>query len=80
MWDKRCSGSYGTVGRREVLSAHSLLGATEEDLVPLLQEAADICQEREIPITGVITDGQHSIRNAVARVLPKAAHQLCHFH
>ena len=64
----------------EILSARSLLGATEEDLVPLLQEAADICQELEIPITGVITDGQHSIRNAVARVLPKAAHQLCHFH
>jgi hypothetical protein len=46
----------------------------------LLQEAADICQELEIPITGVITDGQHSIGNAVAGVLPKAAHQLCHFH
>ena len=64
----------------EVLSAHSLLGATEEDLVPLLQEAAGVCQHLQIPITGVITDGQHSIRNAVARVLPNAAHQLCHFH
>jgi hypothetical protein len=64
----------------EVLSAHSLLGATEEDLVPLLQEAADVCQQLQIPITGVITDGQHSIRNVVARVLPNAAHQLCHFH
>lgn len=72
LWRDCCSG--------EVLSARSLLGATEEDWVPLLQEAADMCQALEIPMTGVITDGQHSIRNAVARVLPKAAHQLCHFH
>jgi len=67
-----CSGA--------VLSARSLLGATEDDLVPLLQEAASLCQELDIPIAGVLTDGQHSIRNAVAHVLPKAAHQLCHFH
>jgi len=80
MWDKRSSGCCVTVGRREVLSAHSLLGATEEDLAPLLQEAVSICQDLEIPIAGVITDGQHSIRNAVASVLPNAAHQLCHFH
>jgi hypothetical protein len=28
----------------------------------------------------VITDGQRSIRNAVANVLPEIPHQLCHFH
>ncbi len=39
----------------EVLSARSLLGATEDDLVPLLQEAASLCQELDIPIAGVIT-------------------------
>lgn len=44
----------------EVLVARSLLGATENDLVPLLEEAMDICQQMEIPIVGVITDGQHS--------------------
>jgi hypothetical protein len=33
-----------------------------------------------VPITGVISDGQHPIREAVRRVLPGAAHQLCQFH
>jgi hypothetical protein len=28
----------------------------------------------------VISDGQHSIRNAVASALPEVPHQLCHFH
>ena len=64
----------------EVLVARSLLGATENDLVPLLVEAARICQELDIPTRGVITDGQRSIRNAVASALPDIPHQLCHFH
>jgi transposase-like protein len=29
---------------------------------------------------GVISDGQHSIRLAVAQVLPGVPHQLCQFH
>jgi transposase-like protein len=29
---------------------------------------------------GVITDGQRSIRNAVASALPDISHQLCQFH
>ena len=33
-----------------------------------------------MPITGVISDGQDSIRKAVARALPGVPHQLCHFH
>src|SRR5437016_11008770 len=64
----------------EVLVARSLLGATENDLVPLLEEVASICRQLEIPIAGVMSDGQRSIRNAVARALPGVAHQLCHFH
>lgn len=64
----------------EVLVARSLLGATENDLIPLLEEAARICRELDIPIKGVITDGQRSIRNAVASALPGIPHQLCHFH
>ncbi len=64
----------------EVLVARSLLGATENDLAPLLEEAASLCRKLEIPILGVITDGQRSIRNAVARTLPGVPHQLCHFH
>lgn len=64
----------------EVLVARSLLGATEKDLIPLLEEAARICRELDIPIKGVITDGQRSIRNAVASALPDIPHQLRHFH
>ncbi len=64
----------------EVLVARSLLGATENDLVPLLVEAATVCRQLNIPIAGVITDGQRSIRNAVASALPGIPHQLCHFH
>src|SRR5256884_227929 len=64
----------------EVLVARSLLGATEHDLVPLLEEAARLCRQLDIPITAVISDGQRSIRKAVARALPGVPHQLCHFH
>ena len=74
LWVPRdcCSG--------EVLLARSLLGATEHDLVPLLEEVASVCQALQVPIKGVISDGQHSIRKAVARALPGVPHQLCHFH
>ncbi len=61
----------------EVLLARSLLSACEADLAHLLREAQ---QELDVPIRGVISDGQHSIRNAVQAVLPDVSHQLCHFH
>jgi len=61
----------------EVLLARSLLGATEEDLAPLLRE---VQAALTVPIVGVVSDGQHSIRNAVASVLPHVPHQLCQFH
>lgn len=61
----------------EILLARSLLGATQEDLVPLLSEVRDAL---EVKIAGVISDGQRSIRNAVASALPGVPHQLCQFH
>ena len=61
----------------EVLLARSLLGATEGDLVPLLREVADALP---VPIRGVISDGQASIRNAVRTALPGVPHRLCQFH
>ncbi len=61
----------------EVLLARSLLGGTEKDLVPLLREVADALV---VPITGVVSDGQHSIRKAVQSALPGVPHQLCQFH
>jgi hypothetical protein len=34
----------------------------------------------DIPIDGVVSDGQQSIRKAVEVALPGIAHGLCHFH
>jgi hypothetical protein len=68
----------------EVLLARSLLSATEGDLAPLLVEVRDALagkrSDEAIPLLGVISDGQHSIRKAVARALPGVPHQLCQFH
>jgi len=61
----------------EVLLARSLLSACEADLASLLRE---VQQMIGVPIRGVISDGQRSLRNAVQRVLPDVPHQLCHFH
>jgi hypothetical protein len=61
----------------EVLLARSLLSATSEDLTVLLREvAANI----GVPIAGVVSDGQHSVRLAVRLALPGVPHQLCQFH
>lgn len=61
----------------EILLARSLLSSSSEDLVPLLVE---VKQGLDVPIAGVVSDGQISIRKAVATALPEAAHGLCHFH
>jgi len=61
----------------EVLLARSLLSATHDDLAHLVQA---VQQALSVPIVGVITDGQPSIRAAVAQALPGVPHQLCHFH
>ena len=37
-------------------------------------------QGLSVPIVGVVSDGQTSIRKAVASALPEAVHGLCHFH
>src|SRR5260370_930506 len=61
----------------EVLLARSLLSATITDLAALL---AEVRAALPVPITGVVSDGQDTIRKAVARELPGVPHQLCHFH
>lgn len=60
-----------------VLLARSLLSGTAEDLAVLLREAVEAVG---VPVAGVISDGQRSIRKAVAEMLPGVPHQLCHFH
>jgi hypothetical protein len=61
----------------EVLLAKSLLSATIRDVAGLLAEVRDALP---VPITGVISDGQDTLRKAVAQELPGVPHQLCHFH
>ena len=60
-----------------VLLARSLLSATAQDLAALLRE---VVAAVGVPVAGVISDGQPSIRKAVAQVLPGVPHQLCQFH
>jgi hypothetical protein len=61
----------------EVLLARSLLRGTEDDLAGLL---AEVTAALPVPVAGVVSDGQHPIRAAVARMLPGVPHQLCQFH
>src|SRR4051812_1941361 len=61
----------------ELLLARSLLSATIKDLKALLSEA---CRAVPIPIRGVVSDGQSTIRKAVAQAPPGVPNQLCHFH
>jgi hypothetical protein len=61
----------------EVLLARSLLSSTQDDLAKLIRE---VKRELEVPIAGVVSDGQDSIRKAVKKALDGVPHQLCHFH
>jgi hypothetical protein len=60
-----------------VLLARSLLSGRQQDLAELIGRVRD---GLPVPITGVVSDGQHSVRKAVAQALPGVPHQLCHFH
>jgi hypothetical protein len=61
----------------EVLLARSLLSSCQDDLAKLLREVKGALG---VPIAAVVSDGQTSIRKAVAEALKGVPHQLCHFH
>src|SRR5262249_7866397 len=61
----------------EILLARSLLSSTAKDLAGLITE---VQRALPVPITGVISDGQESLRNAVKQALKGVPHQLCQFH
>ena len=61
----------------EILLARTLLSSSQEDLAVLLREVKEVLP---VPVSGLVSDGQLSIRGAVARVFPDEPHQLCHFH
>jgi len=51
----------------ELLLAQSLLSSTAKDLAGLITQ---VRKALPVPITGVVTDGQESLRKAVAQALP----------
>jgi hypothetical protein len=71
----------------EVLLARCLLSATAADLAGLITSVRAALGDGGgdgggggVPITAALSDGQHSVRNAVRLALPGVPHQLCHFH
>uniref|UniRef100_A0ABX1PUU4 Transposase n=1 Tax=Aromatoleum anaerobium TaxID=182180 RepID=A0ABX1PUU4_9RHOO len=67
---------------RDVLSGHllcacSLLSSARAELAALLGE---VVAALPVPVAAIVSDGQHSLREAVAAVLPGVPHQLCQFH
>jgi hypothetical protein len=61
----------------EIILARPLLSSTQDDLAALLTEAANALP---VPVCGVVSDGQLSIRGAVKMAFPEIPHQLCQFH
>jgi hypothetical protein len=60
----------------ETLLARNLQSADKNSIATLISEIKAL----GIPVKGVISDGQRSIRLAVKQALPGIPHQLCHFH
>src|SRR3954451_4776129 len=61
----------------EVLLARGLLSSSQDDLAALLGE---VKAALPVPVAGVVSDGQTSIRNAVEVALDGVPHQLCQSH
>jgi hypothetical protein len=64
----------------ELLLARPLLSRTQGDLTALLKEIKELLEELVVPIKGILSDGEETIRSAVAFVFPEVPHQLCQFH
>jgi hypothetical protein len=61
----------------EIVLARALLSSAHKDLADLLTQAKELLA---VPVCGIISDGQQSIRKAVVSAFPRIPHQLCHFH
>jgi hypothetical protein len=61
----------------EILWAQALLSCATDDLAQLLRQATT---RLPVPVAAVVSDGQPTIRGAVAQVLADVPHQLCQFH
>lgn len=66
---------------REVLSGAVLAAANlQQASAPVLERLLRPIQASGIPVLGVISDAQESVRLAVAAVFPGVPHQLCQYH
>jgi len=63
----------------EILLVRPLLSSTQGDITALLQEVKRFLESLKIPVKGIISDGEETIRSAVAFVFPNVAHQRCQF-
>lgn len=64
----------------EILLARPLLSSTQGDLTALLKEVKALLEELVVPVKGILSDGEETIRSAVTFVFPGVPHQLCQFH
>ena len=64
----------------EILLARPLLSSTQGDLTALLMEVKRQLEPLHIPVHGILSDGEETIRSAAAFVFPEVPHQLCQFH
>lgn len=69
-----------TVTPREILLGRPRLRSTQGDLTALLTQVKDQLEQLEVPVKGVISDGEDTIESAVAFVFSEVAHQWCQFH
>lgn len=61
----------------EVLCARALLSSSADDLSKLL---AEVKQALPVEVEALVSDGQQSLRKAIAQAFPDVPHGLCHFH
>lgn len=60
-----------------ILCARSLLSSSRAELQTLIEE---VVAALPVPVAAALSDGQRSLRDAVAAALPGVPHQLCQFH
>lgn len=64
----------------DIVLARPLLSRTQGDITAVLQDVKQLLEPLKIAIKGIISDGEETIRSAVACVFPGIPHQLCQFH
>jgi hypothetical protein len=64
----------------EILLARPLLSSTQGDITAVLQDVQHLLEPLKVPVKGIISDGEETIRSALAFVFPDVPHQLCQFH